>query len=233
MNCIGCGTDYAEDPDGSAVHCPSCEAFLRRCTMRLSNKGLAEILSHEAIVLTPYKDSVGVWTYGVGHTAAAGQPVPELMPRGVSTTIERAIEVFRVDIGRYEAGVRQAVKVPLEQHEFDALVSFHFNTGGIFRAQLTEHLNNGDRVLAADAFLGWLKPREIEARRRKEMKLFRSGVYSNDGTVMVFTADRAGKVQWSKGREMDVSSILFGVEKPAPAPAAETRWPAWFWRIFG
>ncbi|WP_428141663.1 glycoside hydrolase family protein, partial [Bradyrhizobium sp.] len=34
------------------------------------------LISHEGIVLSRYKDSVGVWTIGVGHTKAAGNPDP-------------------------------------------------------------------------------------------------------------------------------------------------------------
>ena len=40
--------------------------------MRLSDKGIVEIAEHEGIVPAPYRDSVGVVTFGVGHTAAAG-----------------------------------------------------------------------------------------------------------------------------------------------------------------
>ncbi|MGL4404468.1 MAG: glycoside hydrolase family protein, partial [Notoacmeibacter sp.] len=39
---------------------------------RTSNKGLMELIAHEAIVLTPYRDVKDVWTIGIGHTAAAG-----------------------------------------------------------------------------------------------------------------------------------------------------------------
>lgn len=46
----------------------------------------------------------------------------------------------------------EAVTVRLEQHEFDALVSFDFNTGGIYRANLTKQLNTGNRVKAAQSF---------------------------------------------------------------------------------
>jgi GH24 family phage-related lysozyme (muramidase) len=53
------------------------------------------------------------------------------------------------------------VKVPLAPHEFDALVSFHYNTGGIAKAALTRHLNAGNRVAAADAFLNWRRPASI------------------------------------------------------------------------
>lgn len=195
--------------------------------MRLSDRGLAELIAHEAIVLSPYKDSKGIWTFGIGHTASAGQPVPEVMPKGVEQPLALAIETFRKDVGRFEARVRQFVKVPLAQHEFDALVSFDFNTGGIARAELTEDLNLGLRKAAANKFMGWLKPPEIRGRREAEQKLFRDGVYSGDGMATVYPADEQGRVLWSKGRRVDVAKILAPdtslppikpVYMPAPEP---------------
>lgn len=234
--CFGCGTDYDDNPDGSAIHCPSCEAFLRRCTMRLSDKGLAELIAHEGVVLAPYKDSKGVWTFGIGHTASAGHPIPETMPRGVMQPLSLAVETFRKDVGRFEGRVRQALgTVDLEQHEFDALVSFDYNTGGIFQAQLTKELLRGDRKKAAIAFMGWSKPAEIIPRRRKEQALFRDGIYSNDGMATVYPADSQGRVLRSGAIYVSVAAILDGGDDPLPfeaPPVAATRWPAWFWRIF-
>lgn len=186
--------------------------------MKLSRKGLMEIISHEAIVPMPYRDSVGVWTWGIGHTAAAGPPDPATMKKGSESNLADCIEVFRRDLSKYESRVNQAVKVPLAQHEFDALVSFDFNTGGIFKAQITKHLNNGDRAAATAAFMGWVKPPEIKERRRKEQRLFGAGTYSAKGMASVCPADANGKVLWSRGRRIDVSALLGAATDPEPAP---------------
>ena len=67
--------------------------------MKVSNEGLLEIAEHEGIVPAPYLDSVGVWTFGIGHTAAAGGLKPEAMSRGMPTNlddaIDKAISVFK------------------------------------------------------------------------------------------------------------------------------------------
>jgi len=94
--------------------------------------------------------------------------------------------------------------VPLSQTQFDALVSFHYNTGGIAKANLTRLLNAGDYAGAADAFMGWSKPAEIIPRREKEQKLFRSGVYSNCGMATVYPATASGAVQWGQGKRINV-----------------------------
>jgi lysozyme len=68
-----------------------------------------------------------VWTFGVGHTAAAGAPDPGRLPRGMpidlDAGIREALRLIRADLARYEAEVLRAVAVPLAPHESDALVS--------------------------------------------------------------------------------------------------------------
>lgn len=167
--------------------------------LKTSPAGLVALISHEGIVPAPYLDSVGVWTWGIGHTAAAGAPIPSAMPRGMPADLDAAIDqaftVFAADIVSYEEDVRRAVKVRLAQHEFDALVSFHYNTGAIARATLTQLVNAGDMQGAAAAFLNWRTPSEILDRRKAEQLLFREGVYPT-GKLRVWNVDAAGKITW-------------------------------------
>lgn len=167
--------------------------------MRLSDKGLLEIAEHEGIVPAPYMDSVGVWTFGVGHTAAAGGVNPSTLPRGMPSNLDAAIDealrVFREDVVKYEDRVNRAVKVPLAQHEFDALVSFDFNTGGIHRAKLTARINAHD-AKASEGFMGWLKPPEIRKRRVAEKALYDTGNYDANGdTIPIWRADENGRLR--------------------------------------
>ena len=166
--------------------------------MKTSPKGIIEIAEHEGIVPAPYLDSVGVWTWGVGHTAAAGDPDPSKMdrkmPENVDAMVDAALRQFAIDLAKYEARVNAAIKVPLDQHEFDALVSFDFNTGGIHRAQLTAAINRGEAD-AARHFMGWLRPPEIRKRRTAEMNLFRTGDYdANGNTVPIWRTDGRGRL---------------------------------------
>jgi len=177
--------------------------------MKLSDKGILEIAEHEGIVPAPYRDSVGVWTFGIGHTAAAGGIDPQemngKMPSGhdLDKAIDRAINIFREDVEKYERRVNDAIEVPLAQHEFDALVSFDFNTGGIYRAKLTKAINAGDTD-AARHFMGWLKPPEIKNRRKAEMALFRTGDYGANGDdVPVWKTN-------SKGKLIGIDRIMHG-----------------------
>lgn len=167
--------------------------------MKTSWKGVLEIAEHEGLVPTVYRDSVGVLTYGVGHTAGAGAPNPaamsQAMPVGVALdeAIDAAIKLFKADLAKYEARVNAAIKVPLEQHQFDALVSFDFNTGGIHRAQLTKQINAGD--FSGAGFMGWLRPPEIRKRRTAEQRLFQTGDYDHNGnTIPIWGTNGKGKL---------------------------------------
>ncbi|EFO33593.1 phage related lysozyme [Roseibium sp. TrichSKD4] len=186
----------------------------------VSERGLAEIAGHEGMVLSPYKDSVGVWTVGIGHTAGAGAPNPEEERRVFS--VGEVMEIFARDIARFEARVRKAFTQPLTQEQFDAAVSFDFNTGGIHRATWVKLFNKGDLDGARKSFMAWRKPTEIIPRRKKERNLFFDGVYSGGGRVNTYPATLAGKVLWSKGTRVSLNTAT-RVAIPNPKPVSKSR----------
>jgi len=183
--------------------------------MKTSPQGRLAILEHEALVLSPYRDSVGVLTVAVGHTASAGLPDPAAIAKPL--TIDEALDIFEADLAKVEARVDKAVKVPLDQHEFDALVSFDFNTGAVHRAALVTSLNAGDRAKAAAQFMSWSKPPEIIGRRQKEQALFRDGTYPRVANLKVYDKHPG------KAHLVPVPQRLKGaarVKAPAPKPVA-------------
>jgi len=191
--------------------------------MHMTDRGLMALIRHEGIVPGPYLDVNDIWTFGIGHTAEAGAPDPARMPRGMpgdlDAGIREAFRLFRVDISAYETAVLRAVKVPLEPHEFDALVSFHYNTGGIAKAALTKALNAGNRTAASDGFMGWLKPAAIRPRREAERTLFATGRYPT-GDIPVWAVDRDGRVSFSRPiRRLNEAEAL-ALLRPAVGPPA-------------
>lgn len=185
--------------------------------MHLSDKGLMALISHEGIVQSRYKDSVGVWTIGVGHTAMAGGIDPAKFAG--TLTMKEVFDLLRVDVAKYEAAVNRTVKVPVKQHQFDALVSFHYNTGAIGKATLVKRLNAGDIAGAGDGFNNWLKPKEITDRREAEQELFRTGKYPAPFAT-VYPATPQGKVLWKQGRRIDLAKALF-IETAKPVEAVK------------
>lgn len=141
---------------------------------RLSDRGMDLIKEFEGLRLRAYRDQVGIWTIGYGHTG------PEVH-RGNEISEERAEELLREDVARFEDAVRALVKVEITQEQFDALVSFCFNVGiwGLQRSTLLRLLNEGEIVKAAAQFPRWNKGRGkalagLTRRRRAERELFES-----------------------------------------------------------
>jgi lysozyme len=110
------------------------------------------------------------------------------------------------------------VTVPLEPHEFDALVSFHFNTGAIARAALTRALNAGDRAGAGAAFMHWLRPASLRPRREAERDLFLRARYP-EGPIPVWAAGADGCVDFSRPVRRLGATEALALLRPAPAAA--------------
>ncbi|CCJ07116.1 lysozyme [Methylocystis sp. SC2] len=145
--------------------------------LRMSADGRAKLMQREGVRTKAYRDSVGVWTIGVGHTAAAGPPHPVA---GMEISRAEVDRLLSRDLGQYENAVNGAVRVPLTQGQFDALVSFCFNIGigGFKGSTVVKLLNKRNYRGAADAFMKWVKPPEIRGRRESERQQFVRATYA-------------------------------------------------------
>lgn len=209
--------------------------------MQTSPRGLVALMRHEGIVPAPYLDTARVWTFGIGHAETSGLPPnPRLMPRGMPVdwrgALPEVFRLFRLRLAPYERGVRQAVKVPVTQTEFDALVSLCFNIGSeaLGRSSVVRHLNSGKRVWAADAFRAWNKHRDgtgklvvsegLTRRRTEERVLFLTGTYAS-GPVPIYSADAQGRL----GRvieRMSEAQVLAALERAGTVVAPGDKTPA-------
>ena len=113
------------------------------------------------------------WTIGWGATG------PDVEP-GTVWTKELCDARLEEDIARHARDVARAVgNSATSQSQFDALVSFHYNTGAIHRATLTRLHRQGEFTLAAEEFAKWKFAggqvlKGLVRRRREEAKLYRS-----------------------------------------------------------
>ncbi len=180
--------------------------------MKTSYMGRCFLAREEGCVLTAYKDSVGVETIGIGHTTAAGPPA---VTPGMVLSLQACFALFEDDLIKYENGVNRAVHVPLTPSQFDALVSFHYNTGAIGHASFVEKLNAKDYVGAAAGMMAWNKPPEIIGRRSREQNLFKTGDYGNVQTIPVWER-KGGKVK-AMALPMSVADRTRPAE-PVPLP---------------
>ncbi|MDG5748999.1 lysozyme [Qipengyuania sp. XHP0207] len=112
------------------------------------------------------------WTIGWGSTG------PGVGPDTVWTRAQ-ADARFERDLETYAAEVANAIgDSPTTQNQFDALVSFHYNTGAIGRATLTRRHREGDYAAAAAQFGRWIRAggqilEGLVRRRRAEANLYR------------------------------------------------------------
>jgi lysozyme len=194
--------------------------------VRTSDKGIVALMIHEGIVPGPYLDSVGVWTYGIGHAETSGLPPnPRTMNRGMpadlDTELSRVFDVFRADLPKYEAAVRKALP-NVKQHEFDAALSFHFNTGAIGTARWVPILRAGDAAGAARSLMAnWSgKNPELKERREAERDLMLLGRYPT-GAVTVWQVSDVGRVIWKPAMRLPAERALAMLRRADPAkPAA-------------
>lgn len=122
-----------------------------------------------------YWDKLGeVWTIGYGVT--------EGVKKGDRMTRAEAEARLQAELIKHEKFVKEIVQVPLDQNEFDALVSFCYNLGPGWLKKLVEpkgRLNDGGRQSTASAMLlytgaknGAKKVGGLLRRRQAERKLF-------------------------------------------------------------
>ena len=159
--------------------------------MQTSDKGIAFLERHEGVVLKAYRDPVGIWTIGAGLTAASGVVKPSA---GMTITADEASALTRKALtANYEPAVEAAMP-GAEQHEFDAGVSFHWNTGAIGRASWVRawRIKAWEKVQAKLALWSKAKGRVLaglKRRRDEEFKLLRFGIYERH---RVQPAERSG-----------------------------------------
>lgn len=142
--------------------------------MKTSPKGIALIKSAEGLRLKAYPDpgTGGLpWTIGYGSTLG--------VTRTMVITAEQAEQMLAVDLARFERAVERLVEVPINQGQFDALVSFAYNVGeGNFaKSTLLRKLNAGDNQGAAEQFGRWVNAagkvlQGLVKRRAAERALF-------------------------------------------------------------
>lgn len=157
--------------------------------MQTSQNGRKFIESFEGCILQAYDDFNdkvvnpgdvvhGTLTIGYGHTSVAGPPIVSI---GQSITQSDADAIFASDIQKVEQQVTDLVKVPLTQDQFDALVSFQFNTGALAKSSALVFLNQGNYAEAADRLTLYVYSKGkvmpgLQKRRAAERNLFLQGV---------------------------------------------------------
>lgn len=178
---------------------------------QLTERIVLEILEHEGIVREAYKDSVGVWTWGVGVTNASGHRVDRYKDK--PATLERVIEVYVWLLRKKYLPEVMAAFHPvtaLTEYELGAALSFHWNTGAIGRADWVQLFKQGKHEAARAAFMNWSSPREIIGRRKAEQSLFFDRQWTQDGKVVEYRRVRKPSYtpDWKSSHLVDVRDAV-------------------------
>jgi lysozyme len=154
-------------------------------TRRINAAGLSLVKQWEALRTAAYRDAVGVWTIGYGHTNAAGGPV---VTAGMKITAEEADIILQSDLSKFEVRVDRLVKVALTDNQFAALVSFDFNTGALDKSTLLKKLNKGDYNAVPVELMKWVnaggkKLNGLVNRRSAEAGLWAKGAFVSSNYI--------------------------------------------------
>lgn len=136
--------------------------------LSLSAAALVGLVAHEG-----YSDKA--YTPVPGDVPTIGFGTTEGVKLGDKITPTKALERALADVQKFEGAIKQCVKVPLHQHEYDAFTSLAYNIGpsAFCGSTLVKKLNAEDypgacaEVLKWDRFQG--KPlRGLTIRRQEE-----------------------------------------------------------------
>lgn len=140
-------------------------------TRQTNASGVSLIKSFEGLRLRAYQDAVGVWTIGYGTTRGVkpGQEISEA----------QAEALLKTDLNRFERAVNESVRIPINDNQFAALVSFTYNvgSGALKSSTLLRKLNRRDVYGASNEFLRWNRAggrvlAGLTRRRKAERAMF-------------------------------------------------------------
>lgn len=138
--------------------------------LSLSAAAFVAIITHEGYEPVAKPPVAGdVCTNGFGTTDG--------VKCGEATTPVKAVNRAYADMAKFEGAIKQCVKVPLYQHEYDAIASLTYNigTGAFCSSTLVKKLNQYDYAGACSEILKWDKfkgkpLRGLTIRRQAEYK---------------------------------------------------------------
>ena len=169
----------------------------------MSSRGLEKLIEWEGFKTEVYKDSAGLPTIGVGHLLTKDELRSGKISIGGKDvkyadglTENQVTALLQQDIVSRETAVRNLVRVPLSQNQFDALVSFVFNIGrqAFQNSTLLRVLNDGRYQEVPDQLDRWVysggkKVDGLINRRRNEIALWNSKTHIVDGGVFDSTIE--------------------------------------------
>jgi lysozyme len=209
-------------------------------------EGCEKAVKNRPGFFTTYRDEVGVLTVCYGCTNLSGTHAPVV--EGAVYSKADCDQLLSSDLAGFEQRVVKILAgVALKQCEFDALVSFDFNTGGLDRSSIPAKIRSGRAAEVPDTLSRWNKAggrvyAGLTRRRTAEGQEFvgnlpgalaTAGVHRGSGDGMPQKVDRpsvpAGNVVAATKKERRAAAggaatagggtVAQGTQQPSDAPA--------------
>lgn len=143
----------------------------------VTQNGINLIKRFEGFSETIYICPAGCPTIGYGHVVKDHEI--EQFKKGI--TEAQAKDLLRKDVQEAEQAVLRLITVPLNDGQFDALVSFTYNlgSGALQRSTLRWKVNREEHAAAPAEFIKWVwaggkKPEGLIKRREAEAELYQA-----------------------------------------------------------
>jgi lysozyme len=205
--------------------------------MQVNENGLALIRKFEGFRARAYRDAVGVWTIGYGHTSSAGPPQ---VKAGLVVTRDKAAQILAKDVAMFATGVAGLVTAELNDNQFSALVSFAYNVGlgNLRKSSVLSAVNREDfdavpRRLALWNRAGGRVLPGLVRRRAAEAALFATEVDSPEGGLVdALKPVVENTVEVAKGKPLSKSRTVWSAGFAGVLGAIQSFWLAHQQAIF-
>jgi lysozyme len=146
--------------------------------MKLNNSGYLLICEFEGLSLKPYLCPAKIPTIGYGNTYYPDGKRVTLLDKEITKL--QAFDMFKVIADKFASKVSKLVTSPLNQTQFNALVSLAYNIGiGNFQSStLLKKVNkNHNDILIGLEFKKWNKVNKKEVLGLTRRRLYESIIY--------------------------------------------------------
>ena len=173
------------------------------------DKDVMEMIKvHEGVRTKPYKDSLGLWTIGVGHLIGDGKSLPPEWNRELS--MQEVDELFAKDYAQHK---QMAMKTPgwdkANETGQAAMIDLAFNMGGNWYKKwpsTAKALEAGDFDKAADGLKDSKWYQQVKGRAVKIVSMIREGSKENSASEALKKQELPATLNSTTGTQIDQAS---------------------------
>ena len=146
--------------------------------MKLNNSGYLLITEFEGFSAKPYLCSAKIPTIGYGNTYYPDGKRVTMLDKEITRI--QAFEMFKFIADKFASAVSKLVKTPLNQNQFNALVSLAYNigTGNFASSTLLKkvNINHNDKTIELE-FKKWNKVNKKEVAGLTRRRNYEANIY--------------------------------------------------------